>query len=180
MLVTQSDRNFYNEHKDEYTHIISIVCPDEKELVKSPNENHFVVKMWDVDEPLKNKFREYKPPCWIEVMSTICTPDVWLRNININKEDFRLLIHCDAGVSRSPAITLGVLWELSKYIFIKEPEDRWLKTYIEARKQWCKSLLDWNNSVGLCRYIDGNLNPGVKPNQAILKIAREHCGYFPW
>ena len=59
MIITQSDINFYNEHKNEYTHILSIVCPNEKELVTPIHENHYIAKMWDVDKPLKNKFREY-------------------------------------------------------------------------------------------------------------------------
>ena len=184
MIITQSDRNFYNEHKDEYTHILSIVCPDEKEIVEPIHKKHIIAKMWDIDKPLKNKFREYDPPNILDIN----TPIIQLRNEWLDTfkthEDFRLLIHCDAGVSRSPAMTLGLLWEMSSYIFKTElsafEKDFTFKPYIEARKQWCKSLLDWNNSTPLCRYIDGRFNPGVKPNQAILQIFRKELSYFPW
>lgn len=180
MIITQSDRNFYNKHKDEYTHILSLVCPDEKELLKPIHEHHYIVKMWDIDKPLKNKFREYEPPTKDIVLNPVYDLSFeWREHLLLNK-DFRLLIHCDAGISRSPAITLGLLWDMSYYIFNKEPLDAVYRTYIEARKQWCKSLLDWDNSTSLCRYIDGRFNPGVKPNQAILQILREQLTYFPW
>ena len=180
MIITQSDRNFYNEHKDEYTHILSIVCPDEKELVTPIHENHYIVKMWDVAKPLKNKFREYEPPNYKNFEKEYCCiMRKWLQACKLNK-DFRLLIHCDAGISRSPAITLGLLWDMSRYIFNEDPYRQILDQYIEARKQWCKSLLDWNNSTPLCRYIDGRYNPGVKPNHAILEIFRTEYRYFPW
>lgn len=184
MIITQADRNFYNEHKDEYTHILSIVCPDEKEIIKPLHDNHIITKMWDIDKPLKNKFREYEPPNTLEInVPIMLIRNRWLDTFKTH-EDFRLLIHCDAGVSRSPAMTLGLLWEMSSYIFKTEltafEKDFTFKPYIEARKQWCKSLLDWNNSVSLCRYIDGRLNPGVKPNQAILEYFRFNYNYFPW
>ena len=180
MLITQSDRNFYNEHKDEYTHILSIVCPDEKELQYPNDRNHYITVMWDVDRVLENKFRRYDPPDTFTVMRTIrWIFDRWYCSAQDNR-DFRLLVHCDAGISRSSALTLGILWYFSESIFHTNPYDVFLKPYIEARKQWCKSLLDWNNSTPLCRYIDGRYNHGVKPNQAILKIFRQNLTYFPW
>lgn len=180
MLITQSDRNFYNEHKDEYTHILSIVCPDEKELVKPIHNNHYIVQMWDIDQVLKNKFREYNPPSQLAILATLKWVYKQFINSLKNNEDFRLLVHCDAGVSRSTAMTLGILWGISDYIFKDEVDQNFIKLYIDARKQWCKSLLDWNASVGLCRYIDGRYNPGVKPNQAIIGFLREYLTYFPW
>lgn len=184
MIITQSDRYFYNQHKDEYTHILSIVCPDEKELVTPIHENHYIVKMWDIAKPLKNKFREYNPPNMLDIHNpTIILRNNWLDSFKTH-EDFRLLIHCDLGISRSPAMTLGLLWVLSEYIFKTEltafEKDFTFRVYLEARKQWCKSLLDWNNSISLCRYIDGRYNPGVKPNQAILEHFRNNYNYFPW
>ena len=180
MIITQSDRNFYNEHKDEYTHILSIVCPDEKEIIEPLHSKHYIAKMWDIDKPLKNKFREYEPPTEDVVLKPIYDLSFeWREHLLLNK-DFRLLIHCDAGVSRSPAITLGILWDISAYIFHPFPKDFVMKQYIEARKQWCRSLLDWNNSTGLSNFIDGRYNPGVKPNQAILDIFRLNLTYFPW
>ena len=179
-MITQSNREFYNKHKDEYTHILSIVCPDEKELINPIHENHYIVEMWDIDKPLKNKFREYLPPSENDFFDTIfLIVGDWLLSYKRN-EDFRLLIHCDMGASRSPAITLGILWAISSHIFGNETNDDILRVYLEARKQWCKSLLDWNNSNALCRYIDGRYNPGVKPNQAILEHFRTEYMYFPW
>jgi len=180
MIITQSDRNFYNEHKDEYTHILSIVCPDEKELVNPIHNNHYIVKMWDVDKLLENKFRVYIPPTEQDIEYVMFFTINSYRKCITDNKDFRLLVHCDAGVSRSPAITLGILWDISANIFHPFPKDFVMKQYIEARKQWCKSLLDWNNSAPLCRYIDGRYNPGVKPNQAILDIFRLTLTYFPW
>ena len=120
MIITQSDRNFYNEHKDEYNHILSIVCPNEKELITPLHDNHIITKMWDIDKPLKNKFREYEPPNTLEINVPIMQiRNRWLDTFKTH-EDFRLLIHCDAGVSRSPAMTLGLLWEMSSYIFKTE------------------------------------------------------------
>lgn len=182
MIITQSDRNFYNEHKDEYTHILSIVCPDEKDLVVPLNDNHLIIKMWDIDKPLKNKFRSYDIPDQEEVEKPLVWSLYKWHDSLINNTDFRLLVHCDAGISRSSAITLGILWELSGMIFREDLlfNKDYLKPYLEARKQWCKSLLDWNNSVALCRYIDGRFNPGVKPNEAILQIYRHIFCFFPW
>ena len=117
MLITQSDRNFYNHCKDEYSHIISIVCPDEKELIQPISKHHLILKMWDVDKVLENKFRRYNPPNFLTVMSGVGWAQQQFEETIINKEDFRLLIHCDAGVSRSSAIALGVLWRMSEDIF---------------------------------------------------------------
>lgn len=180
MIITQSDRNFYNEHKDEYTHILSIVCPDEKELTKHTGNNHLLLKMWDVDKVLENKFRKYNPPGDGECILAVQWAERKWNDCLRNKSPFILLVHCDAGISRSSAITLGILWKISSNIFICEPQELHLKEVIEARKQWCKSLLDWDNSTALCRYIDGRFNPGVKPNQAILKFYRKYFVDFPW
>lgn len=180
MIITQSDRNFYNEHKNKYTHIISIVCPDEKELLYPNDRNHYIPVMWDVDRVLENKFRRYDPPDTFTIMRAIrWIFDRWYCSVQDN-QDFRLLVHCDAGISRSSALTLGILWYFSESIFNKDPYDVLLKPYIEARKEWCRNQVDDVNSVGLCRFIDGRYNPGVKPNQAILQILREQLTYFPW
>ena len=180
MLITQSDRNFYLLNKDNYTHIISIVCPDEKEIVKPLHKNHIIATMWDVDKVLENKFRRYEPPTEQDIGPAMFFAINSYRQCTTDNKDFRLLVHCDAGVSRSPAITLGILWDISAYIFHPFPKDFVMKQYIEARKQWCRSLLDWNNSTSLSNFIDGRYNPGVKPNQAIINIFRKELQYFPW
>jgi len=180
MIITQSDRKFYNEFKDRYTHIISIVCPDEKEIVKPIHNKHLIVKMWDVDKVLQNKFRKYEPPTKDDVLGCLCFAYNRFMIANKFNDDFRLLVHCDAGISRSTAITLGILWDISQDIFKDSVKEEFLRLYLDARKQWCKSLLDWNVSIGLSRYIDDRYNPSVKPNQAILKVLREQLTYFPW
>lgn len=180
MIITQSDRNFYNAQKDNYTHIISIVCPDEKEIVEPIHDKHYIAKMWDIDKPLKNKFRTYNPPSFLEVNSAIVWACKRWEEAVRNNEFYKLLIHCDAGISRSPAILLGILWKMSELVFNEYPKEWIMKSYLEARKQWCISYLDWNNSIALKRFIEGRLNPGIKPNQAILQIFRKELSYFPW
>ena len=180
MLITQSDRNFYNANKDNYNYIISIVCPDEKELVEPIHNNHIIIKMWDIDKKLENKFRTYEPPAGTDVRALMSQATLMYYDSLRNNKEFKLLVHCDAGLSRSSAIVLGILWEFSEFIFSSNVDDDWLRPYLDARKQWCKSILDWDNSVPLCRYIDGRFNPGIKPNLAILEYFRNNYNYFPW
>ena len=98
--------------------------------------------------------------------------DIWLKTLKT--EDYELYLH-------SPFCVKGCKYCVytGKLITDKDYKDVY-RTYIEARKQWCKSLLDWNNSTPLCRYIDGRYNSGIKPNQAILDIFRLNLTYFPW
>lgn len=179
-MITQSGRDFYNKNKEHYTHILSIVCPDEKELLKPIHEHHLIVKMWDIDKPLENKFRKYDPPNKDDVLHTIEVVGHWWLDASLINKPFNLLIHCDAGVSRSSAMALGVLWEMSYYIFNKNPLDAVWRTYLEARKEWCAQQVDPDNSVQLKRYIEGRFNPGVQPNKAIMDILRLNSLYFPW
>ena len=181
MLITQSDRNHYNMYRDLYTHIISIVCPDEKELVTPIHENHIIMKMWDVDKLLKNKFRSYEPPNGAQCFNILTTVYNWYHNEVVNDEQCNLLIHCDAGINRSPAITLGVLWNLTAHYFlpIEDVLEADLRYYMGIRKGACIAFLNEENTE-LIRYIEGRFNPGVKPNQAILKHFRGIINGFPW
>lgn len=178
MIITQSDRNFYYKNKEKYTHIISIVCPDDD--ITPLHNNHLVIKMWDIDKPMENKFRKYEPP-----NKDVCLKPIewivskWYETLKKN-EYFSLLIHCDAGISRSSAIALGVLWRMSKAVFNDNPDTDVFRIYLDARKTWCASVVDWDNSNALKRYIDGRFNPGVRPNQAILDIYKKHLNMFPW
>lgn len=186
--IYQSSRNYFNKKTDNgknmgpFTHIISIVCPDEKELITPISNNHLIVKMWDVDKVLKNKFRRYDPPSEKDLHNILLNVMWWFNESCKKNEDFRLLIHCDAGLSRSPAITLGVLWYLSSMFFAKNVDfnSNKLRRYIEARTDYCKSLLEHDFNYSLRWYIDKRFNPGVKPNTWILKVYRDSLPYFPW
>lgn len=181
MILTQAGRDFYNAARDNYTHIISLVCPDEKELVKPLHKNHLVLQMWDVDKVLENKFRRYEPPSSNSCSEALIWSVARFEESLKKNKPFNLLIHCDAGVSRSSAISLGVLWMISYQIFgVKETDDIYFKEWLEARKHWCAEQVDDVNSVGLFRFIEGRFNPGVRPNQAILKCYRKYFRDFPW
>ena len=73
-----------------------------------------------------------------------------------------------------------MLWNISSNIFQQDPYELYLRAIIDARKDWCSDKVDDINSTGLCRYIQGRLNPGVKPNQAILRFYRKYFNDFPW
>lgn len=181
MLITQSDRAFYNKNKDQYTHIVSIVTPNDDSITKL-HEHHLIVKCYDVDKVMENKFRKYTPPEMKDIGDALTIPQLWWLKSLEKEEDFRLLVHCDMGVSRSPAITLAILWSMSAPIFNLKPSTLILRPWLEARKDWCANAVDEVNSTALKRFILGRYNPGVKPNQAILQICRNFIGleYFPW
>ena len=179
MIITQGRRELL-EDKDQYTHIISVVCPDDK--IEPIGNNHYVAKMWDITETLKNKFREYKAPDLSSCLGILAWVDVRYMQSVREKQDFRLLVHCDAGVSRSAAVTLGVLWTLSSLYFKNIDElvkPALIRPYIEYRKEWCAQQLS-EDSIALKRFIQGRLNPGVQPNVAILKHFRGLLQDFPW
>lgn len=182
MILTQSNRQFYEVSKYNYSHIISLVCPDEKELIKPLGKNHLILQMWDIDKPLENKFRKYDPPSKESCVKAVTfAKNAWYDYLKKDL-DFRLLIHCDAGVSRSSAVALGVLWGCSDCVFAPNPDGIIFREWLEAKKNWCYEQVDNIVSTGLRRYVAGRYNPGVKPNQHILKIYREHFkdSYFPW
>ena len=188
--ITQSDRNYFDNVTNNgtimgnFTHIVSIVCPDEKILITPISHRHTIVKMWDIDRELKNNFREYNPPSDAECMPILHKiKDFYISSVAKN-EPMNLLVHCDAGISRSPAITLGIVWMLTDIFFYSTYKcygDLYysLRDYYEARKIVCASMVN-DDSVSLKRYIEGRFNPGVKPNQAILKCYRKYFDDFPW
>lgn len=186
MKVTQTDRNWFNRLTNkgttmgEFTHIISICCPDD-DSIKPINENHLVIKMWDVDKLLENQFKKYEPPSLMECHYILNRVTEWVMRDGWN---LSILIHCDAGVSRSSAIALGVVWDLSLFFFEDEDnvKDIVFKEYIQARKEFCALLINTEyGSHFLKWYVEGkNLMRGVKPNQAILKHYRKIFKYFPW
>ena len=189
--ITQSDRNYFDSVTNNgttmgiFTHIVSIVCPDEKKLIIPISHRHTIVKMWDIDKELKNKFRLYEPPnCGDCVSIANLIKDYYICSVN-DGNHMNLLVHCDAGISRSSAITLGILWNISGLYFndacYKTPNhmDTLKDDYMELRKIACSSMLN-ENSTPLKRFIDGRFNPGVKPNQAILEHYRKYFDNFPW
>ena len=184
MRLTQTSRNWFNRLTEngttmgEFTHIISICCPDD-DSIKPISENHLVVKMWDVDEVLENKFRKYEPPSEAICADIIKAVDSWVMQYGY---DLSILIHCDAGVSRSAAISLGVVWIISNFFFRNSIPDKLIRDYISARKEYCASLVNTEyGSHFLKWYIEGkNLMRGVTPNQAILKHYRARLSHFPW
>ena len=190
MKLTQTNRQTANMLTKNFTTmcdfdvIISIVCPDD-DSIKPINENHLVVKMWDIDKPLENKFRKYEPPSFdvcskiISFISIFLYENRYSCGTNIN-----ILVHCDAGISRSSAIALGILWMYSGNIFGPDTirEDYWVREYFRVRKEYCASLIDTNNGSHFLKwYVEGkNLMRGVKPNQAILQNFRNMWTDFPW
>ncbi|MCM1260634.1 MAG: hypothetical protein NC222_06755 [Staphylococcus sp.] len=187
MKITQTSRNWFNKLTNngttmgEFTHIISICCPDD-DSIKPINENHLIVKMWDVDKVLENNFRKYEPPSDVDCIEPVTQVSSWMFD---NKSmDLNILIHCDAGVSRSSAIALGILWNISGRFFrkIEEIEDYFIADYIRIRKEFCASLINTEYDSNFLKwYVEGkNLMRGVKPNQAILKEYRNIFNCFPW
>lgn len=184
MKITQTSRNWFNRLTNngttmgEFTHIISICCPDD-DSIKPISENHLIVKMWDVNEVLENKFRKYEPPSEEICADIIKAVDSWVMQYGY---DLNILIHCDAGVSRSAAIALGVVWIISNFFFRMSVPEKLIGDYIIARKEYCASLVDTEyNSHFLKWYIEGkNLMRGVTPNQVILKHYRNLLNMFPW
>ena len=187
MKLTQTNRQTANMLTKNFTTmgdfdlIVSIVCPDD-DSIKPINENHLVVKMWDIDEPLENKFRKYEPPSYADCSKVIKFIDNYI--YKNRKADISILVHCDAGISRSSAIALGILWEYSWYIFDSNARlpNYWIKDYFSARKEYCASLVDTNNGSHFLKwFIEGkNLMRGVKPNKAILRNFRNMWVNFPW
>lgn len=160
----------------EFTHIISICCPDDN--IKPINKNHLVIKIWDVDEDLENKFRKYKAPTEKDLQPIVNNVSKWIEKYGWN---LNILIHCDAGISRSTAIALACVWYISSFFFASFVYENCLKDYIRVRKEFCASLIETRYDKLLKWYIEGkNLMRGAKPNQAILKYYRKTMHLFPW
>ncbi len=176
----QTGRDWYNEHKDSVTHIISIVCPDDK-VIEPIHDNHVVVRFWDIDKKLENKFRKYDVVDAMTAMDPVLIALKWYLHACQDDSRMDLLVHCDAGISRSAAVSVGILWHLSHLLFREDPgaEDILLTPWIEARKRWCMDQVS-EDCVGLRRFIEGRFKPGVMPNQAVLRHYRETLPYFPW
>lgn len=176
--ITQSDRRFFNEYKDNYTHIVSFICPDDN--LEKLHDRHYIIKCWDVDKVLENKFRKYEPPTEEQILNALHKVESSIVDSWYNGELVRCLVHCDMGISRSSAFALGLMWKISDRIFASSVSNFALRWYIDSRKEWCAELVDKNNSVALSRFVVGRMNTGIKPNQAILRIFRKNINLFPW
>ena len=181
MLVTQSDRDFFNEHKQDYPYIISICTPGDE--IIPLHKKHLVSYFYDVDHEMVNKYRRYTPPKLRDAQKIVTKAFNWFIDEPDPYNNFKLLVHCDMGISRSSAAALGILWKISSQFFKRECYDNLMREYIEARKAWCAGVIDESNSVALKRYIEGRYNPGVKPNTKMLEYYRDSFVtdyYFPW
>ena len=102
MKVTVAPMWEFNRNKDKYTKIISIT--EEDRPVGSLGGHHLVLKLWDCVSDTEYQGKHLTPPSKEECMKAIVFAKTW-------SEDDNVLIHCAAGISRSPAIAFGVLWD---------------------------------------------------------------------
>lgn len=125
----------FQDNADKYTKILSITEPDR--YIKSLGEHHLVLSMWDIDKVFKNKYREYLPPSEEEVFKGIEFAKTW-------KEDDVILIHCAAGISRSPAMAYGLVWNLTKDI----EKTNEILAHMQNRCQPNKAIMDiWRKNL---------------------------------
>lgn len=181
--LTQTNRWRFDELAGQglkdYNYVVSIVCPTDN--MTQLGDWHNIYKMWDVPYDLKNKVREYRAPSK-EDCNRILTDFYGFLQKNKNT-DMQVLVHCDAGVSRSPAVALGLLWYISSMFFtpdaIHSMDSTMFKWYINERKQFCLRLLSpapENN--GIRGYVLGK--PSACPNPAMIRHYRSLLKYFPW
>ena len=95
--LTQADREYYYKNKENFTHIVSIVCPDDD--ITPLHEKHIVVKFWDVDHAMTNKFRHYNVVDSETVLNPLWYVKNWYCLSAQDNEQMNLLVHCDAGIS---------------------------------------------------------------------------------
>lgn len=188
LKVTQNDRNYFNtvtnngKNMGGFSYIVSIVCPDETVLISPIGPNHKIYQMWDIDRALVNNYRKYLPPTHKQVYTIL--KDAYSHYIDCinNHTECRILVHCDAGISRSSAVALGILWNIVHSLFnsTRYINPKMVKLSINIQKDICSTIVDSENSIGLKRFIDGRFNPLVKPNRAILKHLKKILENFPW
>ena len=184
MKIVQTDKDVAASLTHNFTNmgifstIISLSCPGD-DSIKIIGDGHINVKMWDIDHDKEENGKLYLAPTEYDCIAILNHID---KSIQLNGWDTAVLIHCDAGISRSTAVTLGVLWHLSSKFFTNTVDNIILEQYIRARKEFCASLLFTEfGGIHLKWYAEGrNLLKFVKPNTAILTNYRKILKYFPW
>ena len=100
----------FEHNAKNYTKILSITEPTD---TTHPylGEHHCILKMFDItkeDLSVIKEQRKYWLPEKSEVLKALEFSRTWTKNDKI-------LIHCYAGISRSPAIGFGIMWDKYKY-----------------------------------------------------------------
>lgn len=115
-IFDQSVTNELIQSKIENTSFISILDPDNEEILYVESPNFLQVKMWDVEMDVKDIItNETYPRPQDEELEKI------VKFVNNNKEkDF--YIHCSAGISRSGAVGRFIqeLFEIDSKQFYKD------------------------------------------------------------
>ena len=132
-------------NSDKYTKILSIQTPfqSEPDTIKKIGENHLILYINDIDRRIVDKDKIYEPPSKEEVLRGLEFAKTW-------KADDIVLIHCHAGISRSPAMAFGIVWYLTS--FNKQET-------LKIMDQMCKDRI---------------------PNKAIMQIWRDYFKDFPF
>ncbi|MCL2485549.1 MAG: hypothetical protein FWF00_05975 [Endomicrobia bacterium] len=105
MKITVTPYMEFINNADKYTKILSITEPERK--IEKIGQHHCILEMYDVDEVEIDPTGSYAPPSKTECFKAIKFAKTWKENDNV-------LIHCLAGISRSPAIAFGIVWYLTK------------------------------------------------------------------
>lgn len=135
MIFKVSSLAYFLIYGKEYDKVISVVDPDYE--IKQLHSNHLILKIWDIEttqDLISLQFRLLK---------------VLIFGKNIQEND-KVLIHCSAGMKRSPAILYGLLW--NKY----------------------------HNITTINKIIDQNFPNGVYPNRLIMQVWKDIMPDFPY
>jgi predicted protein tyrosine phosphatase len=105
-LVTISGQSWARRHKRDFDAVLTIEDPLERYGVRfhrGSRPAHLILQFLDLDEPLPNVADD--PKYRLATLDDVTTALAFARGRQ------RLLVHCHAGISRSTAMTLGILTE---------------------------------------------------------------------